>query len=189
MSSLKALGAVLCLIFALSFAAPNAYADTVTLIVSGSLSPGLNAACSGSGCTLGGDIVIDNTTGAVISVDVTISGESPSVGPFTVTSGIFAPAGGTLLTLGDGNPFNSLRLVLTTPTQGSLVGYDGGPIQSLTGSLILSFNPIPSTWNLTSGALTPVTPTPEPSSLALMLSGVGLVFATRKRFSGLQQAS
>jgi hypothetical protein len=31
--------------------------------------------------------------------------------------------------------------------------------------------------------------TPEPSSLALMLSGVGLVFAMRKRSSGLQQAS
>jgi hypothetical protein len=31
--------------------------------------------------------------------------------------------------------------------------------------------------------------TPEPSSLALMLSGVGLVFAMRKRSSGLQLAS
>jgi hypothetical protein len=35
---------------------------------------------------------------------------------------------------------------------------------------------------------TPVA-TLEPSSLALMLSGVGLVFAMRKRSSGLQQAS
>jgi hypothetical protein len=33
------------------------------------------------------------------------------------------------------------------------------------------------------------TATPEPSSLALMLAGVGLVFAMRKRYSGLQQAS
>jgi hypothetical protein len=31
--------------------------------------------------------------------------------------------------------------------------------------------------------------TPEPSSLAFMLAGVGLVFAMRKRFSGLQLAS
>jgi hypothetical protein len=31
--------------------------------------------------------------------------------------------------------------------------------------------------------------TPEPSSLALMVSGVGLVFALRKRSSGLQRAS
>ena len=31
--------------------------------------------------------------------------------------------------------------------------------------------------------------TPEPSSLAIMLAGVGLVFAMRKRYSGLQQAS
>jgi len=38
--------------------------------------------------------------------------------------------------------------------------------------------------------VTGVTTTPEPSSLALMLSGVGLVFAIRKRWaSGLQQAS
>ena len=35
---------------------------------------------------------------------------------------------------------------------------------------------------LTSGALTqPVTPAPEPSSVALMLLGVGLVFVMRKR--------
>ena len=33
------------------------------------------------------------------------------------------------------------------------------------------------------------TATPEPSSLALMLVGVGLVFAMRKRYSGPQQAS
>ena len=31
--------------------------------------------------------------------------------------------------------------------------------------------------------------TPEPGSLALMLLGLGLVFAMRKRFSGLQLAS
>ena len=40
------------------------------------------------------------------------------------------------------------------------------------------------------GTITPAAvATPEPSSLALMLSGVGLVFAVRKRFSGLQLAS
>ncbi|SRR5713101_7496134 len=191
-SLFKTIGAVLCLVFALCFAAPNARADTVTLIVSGSLSPvvGTGSACSGSGCTLGGDIVINNTTGAVISEDVTISGESPSIGPFTINSGIFAtvvPPGNTIISLDSATPGDNLRLLITTSTSGSLVGYDGGPLlPGLSGSLIGTGG----VWNITSGALTPsVTPTPEPTSLALMLSGVGLVFAMRKRFSGLQLAS
>ena len=65
----------------LAIGPPAARADTVTLDVSGSLSPNGSASCSVSGCTLGGDIVINNTTGAIISEDVTVSGESPSVGP------------------------------------------------------------------------------------------------------------
>ena len=38
-----------------------------------------------------------------------------------------------------------------------------------------------------SGSTIDVAATPEPSSLALMLAGVGLVFAMWKRYSGLQQ--
>jgi hypothetical protein len=81
-----------------------ARADDVTLAVSGSLaavnSPG---SCSATGCMLGGDIVINNTTGAVISQDVTMSGESPSVGPFSTFGSLIPIVGETRLALVDGS--------------------------------------------------------------------------------------
>ena len=166
--------------------APNAHADTVTLDVSGSLIAQGVASCSASGCTLGGDIVINNTTGAVISEDVTVSGESPSVGPFTQNFGIGTSSGLTQLTIDD-SVFNILNLVFSTPTEGSLIGYTGGPISPITAMSCGSGCVL----RLTSGALTqPVTPAPEPSSAALMLLGVGLAFAMRKRIGQrLPQAS
>jgi hypothetical protein len=54
--------------------------------------------------------------------------------------------------------------------------------------IILSISP-PNASDSGTLSFTSVAATPEPSSLALMLSGVGLVFAMRKRFSGLHQAS
>jgi len=66
---------------------PYAHADTI-LDVSGTLTPTLGVAACSPSCTLGGDIVINNTTGAVISTDVTMSGESPVTGPFTQFLGI-----------------------------------------------------------------------------------------------------
>ena len=69
-------------------AAPYANADTVTFDASGSLTPeGAGGLCSPSGCTLGGDIVINNTTGTVTSIDITVAGATvngttQSVGPF-----------------------------------------------------------------------------------------------------------
>jgi hypothetical protein len=168
--------------------APNAHADTVTLDVSGSLAPnGGTASCSGSGCTLGGDIVINNTTGAVISEDVTMSGESPTVGPFTVDLGIKGPGGFTELQIGDSGG-NLLDLFFVTPTAGSLIGYDGGALESISGVVIF---PSAGSWApLSAGALTPAVAAPEPSSYALMLLGVGLVFVMRKRIGkGLPQAS
>ena len=161
----------------LAIGPPAARADTVTLDVSGSLSPNGSASCSVSGCTLGGDIVINNTTGAIISEDVTVSGESPSVGPFTRNFGIGTLGGLTHLTIGDSGD-NILNLVFSTPTEGSLIGYTGGPISPLTAMSCGEGCVL----RLTSGALTqPVTPAPEPSSVALMLLGVGLVFVMRKR--------
>jgi hypothetical protein len=54
-------------------------------------------------------------------------------------------------------------------------GFDcGSCTPSFTDTGVLTFTPVA---------------TPEPSSVAFMLAGVGLVFAMRKRSSGLQQAS
>ena len=80
---------------------PAARADIVTLDVSGSLTASGGASCSSSGCTLGGNIVINNTTGAVISTDVTFSGESPSVGPFDGVNQVVADGALTGLGIAD----------------------------------------------------------------------------------------
>jgi hypothetical protein len=156
-----------------------ARADDVTLNVSGRLaavnSPGT---CSATGCTLGGNIVINNITGAVISQDVNMNGESPSVGPFSTFASLIASAGLTRLALVDSSG-DFIDLFFATPTAGSLVGYDGGALDTLTG---VGVPPpaAPPTWLLTTGALTPVT-TPEPSSVALMLAGIAFLFLfTRK---------
>ena len=169
-----------------AIAAPNAHADTVTLDISGTLSANGDASCSASGCTLGGDIVINNTTGAIISEDVTVSGESPSVGPFTRNFGIGTLSGLTYLTIGDSGD-NILNLVFSTPTEGSLIGYTGGPISPITAmscgtGCIL---------RLTSGTLTqPSVAAPEPSSASLLLLGIGLALVMRKRIGQrLSQAS
>jgi hypothetical protein len=92
-------------VIVVAISAPYASADTVTLDLSGSLSPGPDAgeACVPSGCTLGGDIVINNTTGTVISVDFTVAGASPSVGPFNQSSG-FAPITSEISSLDGATP-------------------------------------------------------------------------------------
>jgi hypothetical protein len=104
-----------------------ARADVITFDVSGTMTPTLNAACFPT-CTLGGDIVFDNSAGAPhmgISADVTVTGFSPSTGPFTGFAGIAAVSGLTRLTIDDASG-DFVDLFFSTPTAGSLVGYTGG---------------------------------------------------------------
>ena len=98
---------------------PYAHADTI-LDVSGTLTPTLGVAACSPSCTLGGDIVINNTTGAVISTDVTMSGESPVAGPFTQFVGISPVSGLTDLSIVSPGINSGLTLVFATPTAGSL---------------------------------------------------------------------
>ena len=168
-----------------AIAAPYANADTVTLDVSGSLSPSFGASCSPS-CTLGGDIVINNATpGSVTSVDITVAGASPSVGPFNTFIEFIQSVSGLVTKDRNGDSL----FIFLSGNPGTLVGYTGGGI----GGYILV---IPTQSGIsfdvnTGAALTEaVTPAPEPSSVALMLLGVGLVFVLRKRIGqGLPQAS
>ena len=182
----KSLWIVLAIVLA-AVAAPHAQADTVTLDVSGSLKAELGtAACSSSGCTLGGEIVINNTTGAIISEDVTMSGESPTVGPFTTGIGGIEDLGGLTVLFIEDPGGHQVGLFFSTPAAGFLIGYNGGPLSpssAVFGGVAM--------WDLQSGALTPaVTPATEPSSVALMLLGVGLLFVMRKRIGeGVPQAS
>lgn len=159
-----------------AIAPPAARADTVTLDLSGSLTP-VTGACSPS-CTLGGDIVIDNTAGTVTSVDFTVAGESPSVGPFNTFDGFLG--GGVGLITGD-SAGNIFEIFLSR----TLVGYTGGAIGgSIVGNTGLLFDVN------TSAALTEAVAAPEPSTVALMLLGVGLVFVMRKHIGqSLPQAS
>ena len=163
----KPIGAVLCLVFALCFAAPNAHGDSFTPIFT---------------CT--GTCLAPLPT----APDVTLSGSSITV---TWDSNVFA------LT------FSELP-ILDDPTFDTF-SWEGDVGSVFPGDIVFRINDV--TKNLTvaaafaCGSCTPAftdmgvltfTPvaTPEPSSVALLLAGVGVVFAMRKRWtSGLQLAS
>jgi hypothetical protein len=163
----------------LAASADIARADTVTLDVSGSMSffnNGGGSFCSPSPCALAGAIVINNTTGVVISTDM--SGEEPIVGTFTVADPTLSEFTG-LTALPINSPTSELTLEFVTPTTGSLVGCTGGqltPRLTIAIDFFTDGDGPPTEWRLTSGSLTAeITPAPEPSSVALMLAGIGLV--------------
>ena len=170
--------------------APNAHGDSVTFDVSGTLVPSTGSAtCGAGGCTVGGTIVIDPTTGNIISENVTFSGESPMVGPFTVSGGVSAIIGGVELLISDSKGV-PLEMLFDTPTTGSLVGFTGGLF-----STVLIGDEFGTSWASSTGApvggLTEAAPAvPEPPAVALMLLGLGLVYVMRKRIGqGLPQAN
>lgn len=159
-----------------------ARADQITLDISANLSAAFEGAeCGGvvgaSGCTLSGDIVINNTTGAVISADVTMAEESPVVGPFTTGAELFVSSYGsgypnTLLLLED-SAGDDLVLGLSTPTAGSLVGYDGGTLLPQPSGFYTVYDASEGVWALTSGTATAAVPEP-PLYLLLVLGFFGV---------------
>jgi hypothetical protein len=169
-SLFKTVGAVLCLVFALYFAAPNAHADTETPTFT----------CDDSSCvsiptapnvSFPSPTSITETWNGITFTVPLAAGDVPS-DSYRWANAIFAC--GACLTTGE-----ALQFRLADTTTGD---FPGGEIFNVTGAVTvdggnLSFAPV-------------ATATPEPSSLAFTLSGVGLVFAMRKRLtSGLRQAS
>ena len=134
-------------------------------------------------CSFSGTLTVDATTATVNAIDVTF----PGLAAFdTLIQSEPIQAGAFLWSVRAGNStFDQvMTLEFLTQTPASLVGYTGGGIVGccVSGELERFYVIFPT------GSITaPTAATPEPSSLALMLSGVGLVFAMRKR-QGLSQA-
>ena len=172
----------------LGFGAGTTRADTITLNVSGTLSPFDGASCGSAGCTFGGTLVINNSPGAansgLVSVDITMSGESPTVGPFTSLP-LVQTAGSTATSVNAyDTSFNNVALIFATPTAGSLVGYTGGALS--TSTLVLTSEGCCGYWELISGSLTEaaLVSVAEPPTLVLLtvgLAGVGALLLLDKR--------
>jgi hypothetical protein len=157
-----------------------ARADDITFNVSGSLIVGSSSGAScPSPCTLGGTLTINKLTGAVISADITMSGESPTVSPFTTYTNQGPFDGYTVLFLSDSDSYVA-ELYILTSTPGSWAGFDGGSfVPSFTSSSGTVYSAICAPpgcvaggaghWVLTSGSLTPVS---EPSSYLLLGTGL-----------------
>jgi hypothetical protein len=166
-SLFKTVGAVLCLVFALCFAAPNAVADefvytyTVTPpILAATFTTNPMAVVTTETSILAGDLASFSLTGSFYQLDILVS-----------------------LVL-DYNSIGYQRINISGNNSIGIIFSD---------NFALSDYSTPGTYTIRSSTLTvtdvTTVATPEPSSLALMLAGVGLVFAMRKRSSGLQQAS
>lgn len=171
---------------ALGTGAGTARAAVLVLDVSGSIlstsaREGNEAFCgdpiaSPAPCALGGSIIINNSTNAVLAADVLVEASTdsvdyPQIFEFKQFSAPSAQGGLTrvrLLLPVSRNVGLLLDLLLSTPTAGSLVGYTGGPLStetmmsgpsdvysatlvsgSLTEGAGASFVPEASTWAMT----------------------------------------
>jgi hypothetical protein len=159
-------------VLALGFASSAKATSIIKLDFSGGASAdGTGVACAASGCKFGGNIVINDTTGAIISADFTFSGESPVMGPFTLPSIVQGYGCNFFLDIADASN-NTLQLCLYNAT--SLKGYTGGFVSADAFGGSAAFKG--------SGSLTETpTETPEPSSFLILGTAVlGLIVGTTK---------
>jgi len=161
----KTIGAVFCLVFALGFAAPNAHADSFTYTYT-------NALFGFSWTTEAISAVTMETT--VSAAGLTAASTSGFTTGCVITSVVL-----------DGGGVGGTRT--------NVSGCGSSPDITSADTFALTDYSTPGTHVSTvvrfDTLVVTAVATPEPSSLALMVSGVGLVFALRKRSSGLQRAS
>lgn len=160
--------------------------DVYALLAGGELFPG--PGFCGQSCTLFGSFTFDNSTGDVVSADITASGFPENLGPFTTVSsqGISGLSSANtyaeFLGLDD-----SLYLHVVTPTSGSFAGYIGGP---LIGAFLIDDQGV--AYSLEAG-FTLVSSTPLPSTWTMMLIGVMVLgfitnWRTKKNTAALSAA-
>lgn len=163
MSRFKTLGAVASLVFALSLAANNAQADTFT--------PVFNT----TGC-LTGPCLLPTATDATFPSPTTMT-----INLFGLNDLVIIPSG-----FPPGDTYTWIANRLTIKSTPPFLVFEYGDLTSGNASRPFTCE---SSADRSCGEFTfvPVaTATPEPTSLALMLSGVGLLFAMRKRFCSLR---
>jgi hypothetical protein len=174
-----------------AIAAPHAHADTSSnFTVAGDATNqsggSLGSCANGQDCAFSGTLTVDVTSGAVTSTDIIFQGLLAF--DTLSASGLNSPNWSIIAT--NSSSENVFLSFSTTPTPGSLLGFTGGSINCCK----VAVNGAPKgdlLYLINDGSITPApTATPEPSSVALMLLGVGMVFVVRKRIGQrLPQAS
>jgi hypothetical protein len=158
--------------YALTLSVGAANADIITLDVAATMARQSGVAACSPMCTLGGSFVLNNSTGAIRSPNITMAGESPSLGPFFTFAQGFAPGNGSIsLQFIDTGEFGPTTDSLVLNITGGLIGFTGGALN--TGLTVATFTQANTgVWALVSGSLTPHTAAVPGPMIGAGLSGL-----------------